>query len=100
PGVVGLEAADGDDGVRALGEDVRDDVLELAGLVAAEGQARVHVLPLGPELRAAEVLAEPREVVDRAGPEGERVAFEIRDGHGSSSCRLTATGLRRRSVHR
>ena len=37
-GVVGLEAADGDQRVGALGERVRDEVLELAGLVAAEGE--------------------------------------------------------------
>ena len=42
--------------VGALGERVRDDVLELAGLVAAEGQAAVAVLALGPDLDlAAEV---------------------------------------------
>ena len=56
PGVVGLDAADRDQRVRPLGQCVRDDVLELAGLVAAEGEPRVAVLALGPDGRAAEVL--------------------------------------------
>ena len=54
-GVVGLVAADRHQGVGALRQRVGDDVLELAGLVAAEGQPAVAVLPLGPDLGAAEV---------------------------------------------
>ena len=56
PGVVGLVAADRDQRVGAAGEHVGDDVLELADLVAAEGEAAVDVLALGPDLGAAEVL--------------------------------------------
>ena len=55
PGVVGLEAADRDERVGALGEHVGDDVLQLAGLVAAVRQARAAVLALGPHRRAAEM---------------------------------------------
>ena len=50
-GVVGLVAADRDQRVRALGERVGDEVLELAGLVAAVGEPGVAVLALGPDLR-------------------------------------------------
>ena len=83
-GVVGLHAADRHERVGALGERVGDDVLELAGLVAAEGQAAVDVLTLGPDLRAAEVRAQPRQRVDRAGPEHQRIAREVLEGHGHS----------------
>ena len=50
-GVVGLVATDRDQGVRALGQRLGDEVLQLAGLVAAVGEARVAVLALGPDLR-------------------------------------------------
>src|SRR5690606_32571333 len=52
--VIGLHAADGDEGVAALRQGVGDQVLELAGLVATEGDAGVAVFPLGPDRRAAE----------------------------------------------
>ena len=55
-----------------MGEDVGDDVLELADLVAAEGEAAVAVLPLGPDLCTAEVPAETVERVDRTWSESER----------------------------
>ena len=65
-GVVRLHAADRDERVAPLRERVRGEVLELAHLVAAVGQARVAVLPLRPELdRAAEMLAQPLEPMDR-----------------------------------
>src|SRR6185312_10928755 len=73
--------ANGDQRVGALRDGVRDDVLQLAGLVAAEGQAGVDVLALGPDLGAAEVLAQAGKVVDGAGTEGQRVAFKIRECH-------------------
>ena len=51
PRVVGLHAADRDQRVAAGRERVGDQVLELAGLVAAEGDARVAVVALGPQPR-------------------------------------------------
>ena len=81
PGVVGLDTADGHQGVRALGERIRDEVLELAGLVAAVGQpgvARPRVSPRSPPRRGAG-SAGPR--VDRARPEGQRVSGKILNGH-------------------
>jgi hypothetical protein len=68
-GVVGLVTADRDQRVRALREHVRNDVLELAGLVAAVGQTAVAVLPFGPDPGAAEVLGEPVQRMHRAGSE-------------------------------
>ena len=56
--VVRLDAADRDERVAALRERVGSEVLELAHLVAAVGEAGVAVLALGPDLDlAAEVLA-------------------------------------------
>ena len=76
-GVVRLHAADRDERVAALRECVGGEVLELAHLVAAVGQARVAVLALGPDLdRAAEVLAQPLQPVDRRRAEEERHARE------------------------
>jgi hypothetical protein len=66
PGVVGLVAADRHEGVGAGGEDVGDDVFELADLVAAEGQAAADVLALGPDLGAAEVRGESAQRMHRA----------------------------------
>src|SRR5258706_1178483 len=51
--VVRLHAADGNEGVAALRQRLRDEVFELAGLVAAEGNTRVAVLALGPDLDLA-----------------------------------------------
>ena len=84
PGVVGLVAADGDERVGAAGEGVGDDVLQLADLVAAVGQAAVDVLALGPDLGAAQVLGQPLQVLDGGGAEGERVALELLEDHGVS----------------
>ena len=81
--VVRLDAADRDERVAALGERVGGEVLELAHLVAAVGEARVAVLALGPDLDlAAEVLGEALEAVDRGGAERERNAREV--GEASS----------------
>ena len=81
PGVVGLDTADGYQGVRALGECIRDEVFELAGLVAAVGQAGVDVLAFRPDLGTAEVLGQPIQRVDRARTEGQRVSGKILNGH-------------------
>ena len=62
PRVVRLHAADRDEGVAPLRERLRDEVLELAHLVAAVREPRVAVLALRPDLDlAAEVLAEALE---------------------------------------
>ena len=76
-GVVGLIAADRDQGVGPRGDGVRDDVLHLADLVTAIGQAGGDVLALGPDLGAAQVLGEAPQVVDRARSEGQWVAVEL-----------------------
>ena len=64
-GVVGLDAADRHERVAALGEGVGEEVLELADLVAAEREAAVAVLALGPHGGAAEVLRQAVEPLDR-----------------------------------
>ena len=84
-GVVRLVAADGDEGVGAAGEHVGDDVLELADLVAAEREATVDVLTLGPHLGTAEVVAQPAQVLQRAGAEGELVPGDVVQAHGAGS---------------
>ena len=48
--VVGLHAADRDERVAALLERLGDEELELAGLVAAEGEPAVAVVALGPQV--------------------------------------------------
>ena len=50
----------------------------LRSFVAAEGQPRIAVFPLGVEFDlAAEVLREPLQLLDMGGPKGERIAFEF-----------------------
>ena len=76
PGVVRLVAADRHEGVRAGREDVRDDVLQLAGLVAAVGESRADVLALGPHLRATEMGVRAGRILLghlQGDPPGERV---------------------------
>ena len=80
PGVVGLDAADRDQRVGTLGQRVGDEVLQLAGLVAAVGEAAVAVLALGPDRGAAEVRAEPLQRMHRARAEQQRVAREVLSG--------------------
>ena len=75
PGVVGLDATDRDERVTALGQRVGDQILQLAGLVPAEGDAGVAVLPLGPD------CAPPRCRVSRS----RRCTG---DGPNSSWCRV------------
>ena len=61
-----------------LREGVGGEVLELAHLVAAVGEAGVAVFALRPDLDlAAEVLGQAVEPVDRGGAEGERDAGEV-----------------------
>ena len=71
-GVVGLHPADRDERVAALGERVGDEVLQLAGLVAAERDAGVAVLPLGPHRGAAEVRGQALQPVHGRGAEQQR----------------------------
>jgi hypothetical protein len=49
-GVIGLNAADGDERVAGLGEGVWDEVFEFAGFVAAAGDGRVEVVAFGVDL--------------------------------------------------
>jgi hypothetical protein len=58
-GVVGLHPADRDQRVRAPRQRVGDQVFQFPGLVPAEGEPGVAVLPLGPDGRAAQVGAQP-----------------------------------------
>src|SRR5439155_1495892 len=74
--VVRLDAADGDERVGALRDRVGDEVLELARLVAAEGQAGAHVVALRPQGSAAQVIGQTLERMDGRRPEQERVALE------------------------
>ena len=93
PGVVGLEAADRDQRVGALGQHVGDDVLQLAGLVAAEGQpgaARPRAWPRPTRRRGARSAGQR---VHRARPEGQRVAGEL----VKASCGLLGWDGRSRS---
>ena len=91
--VVRLHAADRDERVAALGERVGDEVLELARLVAAEGEARGAVVALGPDGGAAQVLRQPVEPVDGRGTERQRIALEVVERPGSGgSCGCGTTG--------
>jgi hypothetical protein len=63
--VVRLNAADRHEGVAPLRERVRDEVLELARLVAAVREAGVAVLAFRPDVYAsAEVFAQALEPMD------------------------------------
>jgi hypothetical protein len=76
--VVGLHAADRHQRVGVGRKRVRNDVFELAQLVAAKGQPRIAVLALGMDLDlAAEMAGEPRQLLDMGGPESERIALEF-----------------------
>ena len=74
--VVGLDAADRDERVAALGARVGDQVLQLARLVAAVGEPAVAVVALGPHVGAAELRRQPLEPVHGRRPEGQREALE------------------------
>ena len=61
-----------------------NQVFELARLVAAEGQAAVAVLALGVQLDlAAQVRAQALQGLDRRRAEGQRMAGEALEVHGS-----------------
>ena len=65
-GVVRLDATDRHERVASLGERIGHQVLELAHLVATEGDARVAVFALGPDLDlTAERLGQSWQRVDR-----------------------------------
>jgi len=63
--VVRLDTADGNQRVAALGQRFGDQVFELACFVATEGDARVAVLALGPQLGTAKVPGQPFKRMDR-----------------------------------
>ena len=92
PCVVRLHAADRDERVAALRQRVRDQVLQLARLVPAEGEARGDVVALGPERGAAEVLGQALERMDGRRPEQQLIALEAveRRGHGLRGTRRTS----------
>ncbi len=73
--VVRLVGADGHDGVGAGFECSGHREFQLAGLVAA-GCEPGAVVPLDPDLRPAEVLAQPRQVLERRRQVRERYARE------------------------
>lgn len=83
--LVGLDTADGHERVVAALDGLRDDVLELARLVAAERQARVAVLALGVELHlVAQRLGQTLQVLDwRRTGERQRVLGELGELHGA-----------------
>ena len=82
PGVVGLHAADRHQGVGALGERVRERGTRACGSCCRRRRGRSCT-----SSRLAQIAAPPRccgqpvQRVDRAGPEGQRVAGKILDGH-------------------
>ena len=76
--VVGLRAAGGDHGIRALLERIRDQEFELAGFVAAGGQAGL-VIAFDQQARAVRQRgAQVGQVMDRRGQEGQRDARQVR----------------------
>jgi len=91
--LVGLDAADRHQRVAALGQRLGDEVLELARLVAAKGEAAVAVLALGVQLDpTAELRAQARQRVDGRGSEGERMAGKVLEIHGAIVAREAAAG--------
>ena len=97
-GVVGLDAADGDERVAALGDRVREEVLQLAHLVAAEGEAAVAVLALGPDRRAAEVPREAVQPLDGRRAEQQRGPGEVGERHGQAPTIVVAAVDRNATV--
>ena len=84
-GVVGLDAADRDQRVAALGDRLGHEIFELAHLVAAEGEAAVAVVALGEDLDlAAETGGEAGQLFDRRRAEGQLVAGKAVELHGWS----------------
>ena len=87
PSVVGLHATDRDEMRRALRQSVRDEVLQLAGLVPAKREPRVAVLPLGPDAGAAKMGRQAIKSMHRAGAEQQRIPREIAQRHVDSNRR-------------
>ena len=92
-GVVGLHPADRHERVAALVEGLGDEVLQLAHLVAAEGDPGVAVLALGPDLDPApEGLAQAGQWVDGRRAEEQRDTGEVVERHRAAAYgRLGAT---------
>lgn len=78
-GMVGLDAADGDEGRGVLGEGVGDEVLEFAGFVAAVGEGGVEVFAFGVD-GGVQIGGGVGEGVDGGGAEGEGVAGDGGEG--------------------
>src|SRR6185437_7127434 len=77
-GVIGLHAADRYQRVGVGSDRVRDDVFELAQLVATEGEPRIAVLALGIDLHSsAEMAGEPLQFLDVGRPKCERIACKF-----------------------
>jgi hypothetical protein len=74
PGVVRLNAADGDQRVAPLADRVSDQVLELPHLVATEGKPAVAVVALRPDPRAPEMRGQPLERVHGGRAEHQGIA--------------------------
>ena len=89
--VIRLDAADGHQGVAALRQRVGGEVLELARLVATEGQTRIDVLALGPDLNScAQVRAQSVEPLQRRAAEGQGDAGEGLEGGAGHGTPLVA----------
>jgi hypothetical protein len=70
------------------------DLLELARLVAAVGEARVAVLAFGVDGDfATEGLGDAGKVLDRGGAEGEDLARDAREGLGEVDGRHFEKGI-------
>jgi len=78
PGVVGLYTADGNQGVGAGRDCVRNDIFQLAQLVAAHGEAGIAVVALGIDLDfAAACFRQTGQMFDRRRTESEGVTVEF-----------------------
>src|SRR6185369_3710033 len=81
--VVGLHPADGDQRVAILRDRFRHQIFELAHLVAAEGEAGIAILALGPDLDPpAEMVAEPLQLLDWRRAEGQFEPWKFVEPHG------------------
>src|SRR6266403_3831757 len=86
PRLIRLDATDRYQRVAALGERLGDQVLELAGLVAAESQAAVAILTLGVEIDlSAQMRAQALQGLDWCGAESQRMTGEALQVHGGCS---------------
>ena len=83
--MVGLHAADGDQGVGVRLDGVGHDVFELTHLVTAEGETRIAVLALGVDLDpATQMRRETVQFLDGRRAESQGIAFEFFQ-HGGDS---------------